>query len=132
MTNRPDLSVIIPMHNASATVVEVVESFLAIPELDLEVIVVDDASTDDSVQRVTALDRPEVIIEQLPTNQGAGRARDAGFVRATGRYALFFDADDEIHPEALRETITALTRRAVTSPCSPTAIAAATPAAPVT
>jgi hypothetical protein len=108
MTNRPDLSVIIPMHNASATVTGVVQSFLEIDAAAVEVIVVDDASTDDSVERVTALGRPEVIVERFPTNHGAGIARNRGFERAAGRYTLFFDADDEIHADTLTAAIEAL------------------------
>ena len=79
MTNRPDLSVIIPMHNASATVTAVVESFLRIDEA-VEVVVVDDASTDDSVERVTALGQPEVIVERFETNRGAGVARNLSLI----------------------------------------------------
>ncbi len=108
MTNRPDVSVIIPMHNASATVTTVVETFLGIDGAAVEVIVVDDASTDDSVERVTALGRSDVIVEQFETNRGAGLARNRGFERATGRYTLFFDADDEIHPVTLTSAIGAL------------------------
>jgi len=108
MTNRPDLSVIIPMHDASATVIGVVQSFLGIEAATVEVIVVDDASTDDSVERLTALDRPELIIERFETNHGAGVARNRGFARATGRYTLFFDADDEIHATTLVSAIEAL------------------------
>ena len=108
MTSQPDVSVIIPMHNASATVTRVVESFLAVEAATVEVIVVDDASTDDSVSRVNALGRPEVAVERLETNHGAGVARNRGFERATGRYTLFFDADDEIHPVTLTSAIGAL------------------------
>jgi Glycosyl transferase family 2 len=108
MTSRPDVSVIIPMHNASATVTAVVQSFLEIDAAAVEVIVVDDASTDDSVERVTALGRPEVILERFETNRGAGIARNLGFQRATGRYTLFFDADDEIHRSTLTSAIGAL------------------------
>jgi glycosyltransferase involved in cell wall biosynthesis len=108
MTNRPDLSVIIPMHNASATVTRVVESFLRVDAAAVEVVVVDDASTDDSAERVTALGRPEVIVERFETNRGAGVARNRGFERATGQYTLFFDADDEIHPVTLTSAIEAL------------------------
>jgi glycosyltransferase involved in cell wall biosynthesis len=43
------------------------------------------------------LRRPEVIVERFETNRGAGVARNSGFERATGRYTLFFDADDELH-----------------------------------
>ena len=108
MTERPDVSVIIPMHNASATISGLVESFLQVDTASVEVVVVDDASTDGSAEQVLALDRPEVVVEQLPTNQGAGIARNHGFARATGRYSLFFDADDEIHPVALTSAIGAL------------------------
>ena len=108
MTNKPDVSVVIPMHNASATVTGVVESFLAIEGSAVEVIVVDDASTDDSVERVTALGRPEVVVERFTSNRGAGVARNRGFELASGRYTLFFDADDEIHPMALASAIEAL------------------------
>lgn len=108
MTSQPDVSVVIPMNNASATVTGVVESFLRIDAAAVEVIVVDDASTDDSVERVTALDRPEVIVERFLTNHGAGIARNRGFERATGRYTLFFDADDEIHPATLSSAVRSL------------------------
>ena len=106
--SRPDLSVIIPVHNASSTVVDVVESFLAISTATLEVIVVDDASTDSSVARILEIEDPRLTLLRLETNHGAGIARNHGFARATGRYALFFDADDEIHPEALTPAIGAL------------------------
>ena len=108
MTQRPDVSVIIPMHNASSTISGLVESFLQVDTASVEVVVVDDASTDGSAEQVLALDRPEVVLERLPTNQGAGIARNHGFARATGRYSLFFDADDEIHPVALTSAIGAL------------------------
>jgi glycosyltransferase involved in cell wall biosynthesis len=108
VTDRPDVSVIIPMHNASATVTGVVESFLEIDAAAIEVIVVDDASTDDSVERVTALGRSEVIVERFDTNRGAGVARNRGFERATGRYSLFFDADDEIYRSTLTSAVRAL------------------------
>jgi glycosyltransferase involved in cell wall biosynthesis len=108
VTNQPKLSVIIPMHNASATITRVVESFLAIDGDSVEVIVVDDASTDDSIARVSALNRPEVIVERFDTNRGAGIARNRGFELATGRYALFFDADDKVHPVTLTSAMGAL------------------------
>ena len=107
MTKRPDLSVIIPMHNASATITGVVESFLGI-DADVQVVVVDDASSDDSVARVSALGRPDVIVERFSVNRGAGVARNHGFERAAGRYTLFFDADDEIHPVAVTSAVEAL------------------------
>ncbi len=108
MTSRPDLSVVVPMHNASATIAKVVRSFVEIEQRSIEVIVVDDGSTDDSVKRVLAIDRPEVQVVGLGANAGAGIARNHGFARAQGRYVLFFDADDQIHPGALLNAVEAL------------------------
>jgi glycosyltransferase involved in cell wall biosynthesis len=108
VTSRPDLSVIIPAHNAGGTVAGVVRSFLEIETVATEVVVVDDASTDDTVERVTALGMPNTILERSQANRGAGIARNRGFERATGRYTLFFDADDQIHPVALTSAIGAL------------------------
>ena len=85
MTNKPDVSVVIPMHNASATITEVVESFLAIEGSAVEVIVVDDASTDDSVERVTGLGRPEVVVERFTSNRGAG---SPGTMASAGQRAV--------------------------------------------
>ena len=93
------------MRNASATVTDVVRSFVELEQLGIEVIVVDDGSTDDSVERVLAVDRPEVQVTRLGSNQGAGIARNHGFARAQGRYVLFFDADDQLHPRALRAAV---------------------------
>ena len=98
---RPDVSVIIPMHDAAATIERLVGALLAVDGIDVEVVVVDDASTDGSAERVAALGRTEVVVERLATNSGAGVARNHGFAVARGRYCLFFDADDEIHPGAL-------------------------------
>jgi glycosyltransferase involved in cell wall biosynthesis len=104
----PDVSVIIPMHDAAATIDRLVGSLLAIDAVAVEVVVVDDASTDGSADRVAALGHPGVVVERFATNQGAGVARNHGFARATGRYTLFFDADDEIHPSSLASAVSGL------------------------
>ena len=105
---RPDVSVIIPMHDAAATIERLVGALLAVEGIDVEVVVVDDASTDGSADRVAALGREEVVVERLATNSGAGIARNHGFAVARGRYTLFFDADDEIHAGALVAAVRAL------------------------
>jgi glycosyltransferase involved in cell wall biosynthesis len=96
------------MHDAGATIARLVDSFLAVDDLRLEVILVDDASTDDSVAQVGALASPSVSVHRLTTNRGAGVARNHGFERATGRYSLFFDADDEIHASTLAPAVRSL------------------------
>lgn len=108
VSSPPDLSVIIPMRNASATIAALMQSFLAIDGLAIELILVDDASTDDTVARVIGIGGPSVVLEQFETNRGAGVARNRGFEQATGRYALFFDADDEVHPSTLASAVRSL------------------------
>lgn len=108
MTSRPDVSVIIPVHDAGATVGRLVAAALAVPDLDVEVVAVDDASTDDSVDQLDRLASSRLVVERFDRNAGAGVARNRGLELATGRYALFFDADDELHTDALVEAVRSL------------------------
>jgi glycosyltransferase involved in cell wall biosynthesis len=108
MTRPVELTVVVPMRNAGATVGRVVQSFLSVPSVVVEVIVVDDASTDDSVAQVESLDHPAVRVLRQQSRAGAGCARNRGFAEATGTYAVFFDADDELHPTALSAALAAL------------------------
>ena len=107
-----DLTAVIPAHNAAGTIGSLVEDFLSIPELAVQVIVVDDASSDDTPRLVQQLmDRhPEVLAILQPTNAGAGVARNVGFPAATGRYTIFFDADDQLHAGALVAAVRELDR----------------------
>jgi glycosyltransferase involved in cell wall biosynthesis len=108
MSVRPHVTLVIPMRNAGATIGGLAESLRSIDALTLEVIVVDDASTDDSVPQLQSLELPRCRVIQSGQQQGAGIARNRGFAEATGTYTLFFDADDEIHAPALVTAVTAL------------------------
>lgn len=90
----PRFSIIIPCCNAMAFVVQSVESCLAQTETDLEVIVVDDGSTDGSVEVLKPLliDPRLQIVQQ--GNQGVGAARNAGLAVSRGEFINFVDADD--------------------------------------
>lgn len=96
------------MCNAASTVGKVIESFLGIPDLRVEVIAVDDGSTDDSVDVVRSLGDGRVTVITLDGNHGAGHARNVGFERASGRHTIFFDADDELHGDGLVHAVQAL------------------------
>lgn len=108
MPEQPDLSVVIPTWNDADTIVDLVEAFLALPGLDVEVVVVDDASTDDTVARLAAVDHPGLLVIPLPINGGAGIARNVGFEKVSGRATLFFDGDDTFEAEALCKAVAAL------------------------
>jgi glycosyltransferase involved in cell wall biosynthesis len=95
----PLISVVVPCHNAAQFIREAVDSVLAQSHSNLQIIVVDDGSTDDSVGRIADLrDRIE-IVEQ--PNGGPAVARNAGLRAARGEFIAFLDADDTWHPRKL-------------------------------
>lgn len=98
------VSVIIPVYNASAHLRECMDSVLLPTSLNLEVICVDDGSTDDSLailQEYAAQDSRVRVITQ--PNGGAGSARNTGMKYATGEYLSFLDADDIFERDMLRK-----------------------------
>ncbi|MDA8440109.1 MAG: glycosyltransferase family 2 protein [Propionibacterium sp.] len=107
-----DLTAVIPSHNAQDTIGALVEDFLAIPGLRVQVVVVDDASSDATPQILQDLmaRHPEVLAMLQHSNRGAGVVRNVGFPAAAGRYTIFFDADDQLHPDALLAAVRELDR----------------------
>jgi glycosyltransferase involved in cell wall biosynthesis len=95
-------SIVIPCYNAERWLAEAIRSCLDQTVRDLEVVVVDDGSTDRSraIAETAAAADPRVrVIHQ--DNQGVGAARNAGLHVATGEYVNFLDADDLLEPEKL-------------------------------
>ena len=91
----PILSVVIPCYNASSTIEECVLSVMDQSLTDLEIIVVDDGSTDDSLAICRRLaEEDERISVYTKKNAGQGIARNFGMSHATGEYIAFVDADD--------------------------------------
>jgi glycosyltransferase involved in cell wall biosynthesis len=89
---KPLVSAIIPNHNYAKYVVEAVESVLNQSYTNLEVIVVDDGSTDQSLEILQVFGERIVVISQK--NAGVSAARNAGVVASSGEYIAFLDADD--------------------------------------
>jgi glycosyltransferase involved in cell wall biosynthesis len=95
------------MHDEEGRVADAIVSVLAQTHRDLELIVVDDGSTDGSVHMVASIDDPRVrLIRQ--TNRGLAAARNAGLRAATGDALAFIDADDTWAPSKLGEQLDAL------------------------
>jgi glycosyltransferase involved in cell wall biosynthesis len=97
----PLVSVLMPAYNAQAFIAEGIRSVLAQTLRDVELIVIDDASTDDTAQMVRGFDDPRVVLLQLAQNAGAVGARNAGIEAARGRYIALLDADDLAEPHRL-------------------------------
>ena len=98
MTNSALVSVIIPCYNQAGYLAEAIESATSQSYRRLEIIVVDDGSTDDT-SRVTAHYSDVRLISQR--NSGLSAARNAGINASRGEYLVFLDADDRLLPEAL-------------------------------
>lgn len=98
------VSIIIPVHNGSLLISRCLDSvYHQYGDFDLEVIVIDDGSTDNSVEVVKANPHSIKILQQA--NQGPAAARNKGIETATGKYLAFLDADDYWLPDFLEETV---------------------------
>lgn len=98
----PAISVIIPVFNVEKYLGNALESLMYQTFKDIEIICVDDGSTDCSgeiCERFARTDRRISVIRQ--ENQGAGGARNTGMAAATGKYIAFMDGDDWLHPNFL-------------------------------
>lgn len=92
------ISIIIPNYNYGHYLKEAIDSALQQTYQEIEVIVVDDGSTDNSSEILATYDNRIKTVFQ--TNQGLPSARNAGITIATGEYLLFLDADDILLPNA--------------------------------
>jgi glycosyltransferase involved in cell wall biosynthesis len=103
-------SVIIPAYNAVATIGRSIDSCLAQTLAPLEIIVVNDGSTDDTEAHLRSRFGDMVQVLSLVENAGPAAARNAGLAVAKGSHIAFHDADDVWHPEKLAH-IDAVLRR---------------------
>ena len=94
MLTRPLLSAVIPTRNRARMVCEAVESALCQRHGEVEVIVVDDASTDDTATVLARSFASRIRLVRLPQRRGAGAARNAGVRLASGELVAFLDDDD--------------------------------------
>jgi dolichol-phosphate mannosyltransferase len=109
------LSVIVPAYNEEDTIVEAIRRVLDAPiEIDLqgtvepiekEVIVVDDASTDATLQRVRSIESANVIVLEHESNRGKGAAVRTALERATGDVVIIHDADLEYDPRDFQKIV---------------------------
>ncbi|WP_462401989.1 glycosyltransferase [Pseudomonas sp. Marseille-QA0332] len=100
---QPKISVIMPAFNAEAFIETALRSLLAQSWSNLEILVVDDRSTDATVERVSALAREDkrILLLQQPVNRGAYAARNTALEHATGTFLINHDSDDWSHPQRL-------------------------------
>jgi succinoglycan biosynthesis protein ExoO len=103
------VSVIIPAYNIASIIARAIESAAAQSARPLEIIVIDDASTDDTASVVSAMANriPGVRLVSCPSNRGPAGARNLGIAEARGDWVALLDGDDAWKPERL-ERLTAV------------------------
>lgn len=105
MRNHPVVSVIVPVYNVELYIEECLESIVKQNYQTLQIIVVDDGSTDTSNQKIKPylLDSRVQFIEQA--NKGLSGARNTGLEAAIGKYVLFVDSDDYLELTTIEELV---------------------------
>lgn len=111
--NQPLISVIIPVYNAAHTLPTVLRSLFAQTCSSLELLLVDDASTDNSLAVINALQAEcpshiQMRVLQQASNQGAYAARNAALAVAQGEFITVHDSDDWSHPQKLEHQVLVL------------------------
>jgi glycosyltransferase involved in cell wall biosynthesis len=93
------VSIVIPAYNASRTIAETIESAIAQTHRNLEILVVDDGSTDETLAIAEGIaKRDQRVRTILQANGGVAAARNAGIAASTGAFIAPLDADDLWHP----------------------------------
>ncbi len=105
---QPQVSVVIPVYNAERHVEAAIRSVLASDLADLEVIALDDGSSDRSLAIVHSIADPRLVVVPLPASGGPSRPRNLGIARARAPYVALLDADDLMKPDKLSMTVAAM------------------------
>ena len=105
MERNPEVSVIVPVYNVEIYIKQCVDSILNQSFQDFEIILVDDASPDNSIALCQRLygGNDKIKIVRHEKNLGLGPARNTGIKYARGKYVYFVDSDDFILPDALEK-----------------------------
>ena len=112
MQNKELVSIVVPVYNVAPYLEQCVDSLLAQTYQQLEVILVDDGSTDESgviCDRYGAADSRVKVVHR--ENGGLATARNSGMPEVTGKYVYFMDSDDYLDEDALKAIVEAEKQR---------------------
>ena len=106
---RPLVSIVIPVFNTGASAKKLAESLLSCTYDNLEIILIDDGSKDDSLKTLKTLKNPKLKILSKP-NGGASSARNYGIENSHGEYLLFIDSDDSVDKTFIEKLVSNIER----------------------
>ena len=104
-TKRPKVTVFIPVYNREQYVGEAIESILAQTFSDFEILLVDDGSTDHSVDKIRSFSDPRIRLVCNEGNLGIPKTRNKGVELARGQYMAMLDSDDRAYPERIEKQV---------------------------
>ena len=108
-TQKPLVSIVMPAYNVDDYIAQTIECLLCQTVGDLEILVIDDGSTDDTSNVVLACELRDERVRLFRTgNGGPSRARNIGIDKANGRYLMFIDSDDVVAPDFVETLISLL------------------------
>ncbi len=104
MPSQPKVSIVVPIYNAEKYLHQTLDSLAEQTLKDIEILCVNDCSTDSSGQIIAkfAVGDPRFRQIDLPENRGEGLARKAGILASTGTYIMFLDSDDYFRHDACK------------------------------
>ena len=108
MSESPKVSVVIPTYNRAALLPRAVDSVLAQSFQDLELLIVDDCSADDTPAVIAGFADPRVRSIRHDPNRGLAAALNTGIFNARAEYCAFLDDDDEFTPNSIADRLAAL------------------------
>lgn len=120
MVRREMISIIVPVYNAESYLEQCIKSVLAQSNVDLELILVDDGSTDGSLKICRRWENDSRVSVISTENRGVSAARNLGLQKASGKWILFLDSDDYLLDNCLENLM------AMVSPDTQAVIAAYT------
>ena len=105
MNREVEVSVIIPAYNTEKYIQQAIASLLNQTLENLEIVIVDDCSTDNTVEVIRSFDDPRLRLLLNPQNLGAGGARNRALKAARGKWVAVLDSDDWYAPERLSRLV---------------------------
>jgi hypothetical protein len=107
-----DVSVVVTLYNYASVVLETLDSIVASHDVGVEIVIVDDHSSDAGLETVRAWmrshDEVSVLVLSSAANRGLGRARNLGLSRVRADRIMIMDADNHVYPTCLRRLVDAL------------------------
>lgn len=99
--NKVEISILIPVYNAGRYIYQSIQSCIKQSFSDFEIIIIDDASTDNTKEIVNTIEDARIRMVSLQDNRGPAAARNLGLKMARGRWIAVLDADDTWHHDRL-------------------------------